>query len=171
MDLTELIRKAKKGDKEALLNLIMLEKNSYFRLAMTYMKNQQDAQDMLQDMIVSLFLNIGNLRDVDKFYSWSKTILVNLCKKKLLEMSRFSTNEEGIPDSESVEDSIIEDRVDIERLLSQLESKHQEVIRLRYFLDMDYSEIAQTLEIPLGTVKSRINAAMGLLRERVEEVH
>ena len=53
-----------------------------------------------------------------------------------------------------------EDQILLERCLSQLSEKHQEVIRLRYFLDLDYETISRILKIPLGTVKSRIFNAL-----------
>jgi RNA polymerase sigma-70 factor (ECF subfamily) len=167
----ELASRAKKGDKEALISLVMMEKDSYYRLALTYMRNPQDAQDMLQDMIVALYINIGRLRELDKFYSWSKTILVNLCKKELARVS--SKKSISLEEAEEITDADIniEDKVDIERYLEQLTIKHQEVIRLRYFLDMDYSEIADILKVPLGTVKSRLNSAMSALRSAIKEEH
>ncbi len=170
VELKELTEKAKKGDKDALLSLVMNEKDSYYRLALTYMRNQQDAQDMLQDMIVALYQNISRLRELEKFYSWSKTILVNLCKKELTRRSRSSGT--GFDELvESVDDTKkIADRLDIEVFVSQLSLKHQEVIRLRYYMDMEYSEIAELLQVPLGTVKSRINSAMTQLKALMEGV-
>lgn len=167
MELKYLVKKAKKGDKEALLQLILQEKDNYYRLAYVYMKNQVDSEDMVQDMIITLYDNIKNLRKEDKFYSWSKTILVNLCKKNLGNRNRV------IP-MESIEDEVVEfsgreDRMDLDHYLGRLGENHQEVIRLRYYLDMDYKAISELLEIPLGTVKSRLNAATEKLRSAIGE--
>src|SRR5690554_5286237 len=78
-----LIKKAKRGDKEALLQLVMDQKDDYYKLAYVYLKNPEDSMDVMQDMIIILYENISKLRKEDSFYSWSKTILVNECKKKL----------------------------------------------------------------------------------------
>lgn len=78
-----LIKKAKKGDKEALLSLVMNQNTDYYKLAYSYMKNKDDALDAMQDMIVILYENISTLKKNKAFYSWSKTILVNCCKEIL----------------------------------------------------------------------------------------
>lgn len=165
MEVNELIKKAKKGNKEALLSLIMAEKSDYNKLAFLYMKNEYDALDALQDMIVILYDNITKLKKDEAFYSWSKTILVNTCKAKL------KKNRKLILQGEIEEDTIVEDfddpgdKIVINKYLSTLSLKHQEVIKLRYYLDYDYESISQTLKIPLGTVKSRLNAGISKLRE------
>lgn len=62
MKLVKQVKKAKKGDKEALLQLIMAEKDAYYRLAYSYMKNEADAMDALEDMIVKLYEQIGQVK-------------------------------------------------------------------------------------------------------------
>ena len=83
MKVVRLVRKAKKGNKEALLQLIMDQQDDYYRLALTYMGNTNDAMDAMEEMIVSLYENLHQLKKETAFYSWSKTILVNRCKKML----------------------------------------------------------------------------------------
>lgn len=58
-----------------------------------------------------------------------------------------------------------EERISLEKYLLKLSEKHQEVIRLRYFLDMDYEGISEMLKIPIGTVKSRLNNGMKNLKD------
>ena len=80
-----LIKQAKKGNKESLLKLVMAQEMDYYKLAYVYLKNQDDSMDAMQDMIVVLYENISKLKKDSSFYSWSKTILVNLAKKRLKE--------------------------------------------------------------------------------------
>ena len=89
MDVVRLVKKAKRGSKEALMELIMAEKDSMYRLALTYMGNQHDAMDALEEMIVKLYENIGQLKKEEAFYSWSKTILVNICKTTLRKQKKL----------------------------------------------------------------------------------
>lgn len=65
MDIEVLIRKAKQGDKEALVQLIMAEKKDFYKLAYLYMRNEEDALDALQDTIVILYENIHKLKKHD----------------------------------------------------------------------------------------------------------
>ena len=88
MDTAALLKQARSGDKDALIALIMAKKDEFYRLAYTYTGNREDALDSIQDMTVKLFDNIRKLRSTDAFYSWSKTILVNLCKGMLRKKDR-----------------------------------------------------------------------------------
>ncbi len=165
MDTAALLKKARSGDKDALIALVMARKDEYYRLAYTYTGNREDALDSLQDMTVKLFENIRRLRDIDAFYSWSKTILVNQCRAVLRKRGRVipleSTQEEAYQENYSTS----EDRQDILVCLNRLSSIHQEAIKLKYFMDMDYEAIARVTGVPVGTVKSRVFGAMAKLKE------
>lgn len=165
MERIELIKKAKMGDKEALLGLIMEQEKDFYKLAYVYMKNANDAMDVLQDMIVILYENIAKLKKDESFYSWAKTILVNECKRKLKKNNKLIfINDIKEQSTDDVFDSP-EDRIVFERYISKLSKKHQEVIKLKFYMDYDYETICNILKIPLGTVKSRVNAGMKSLKE------
>lgn len=159
-----LVAKAKQGDKEALVQLIMEQKNEYYRLAYVYMQNQEDALDMLEDMILIIYQNIKSLRKNEAFSGWAKSILVNCCKKSLKRRKKtvpFHDVEECT--NEMINDK--EQQIILERCLSRLSQKQQEVIKLRYYLDLDYQNIAQVLKIPIGTVKSRLASGLKQLEQ------
>jgi len=175
VDVINLVREAKKGDKEALIELIMDKKQDYYKLAYVYMKNKEDALDAMEDMIVILYENIHKLKKDDAFYSWSKTILVNCCKNAFKKNNRVISLEdirdkvqEDYDNSKASYNEEIEEKnqqIIIEEYMSKLNEKHQEVIKLRYFLDLDYKTIASILKIPSGTVKSRISIGLQRLKE------
>lgn len=77
MNVSKLVKKAKHGNKEALVKLIMQEKQSFYKLALVYVGNEHDA---LENMIVILYGKTEQLNDDEAFYRWSKTILVNECR-------------------------------------------------------------------------------------------
>lgn len=164
MDVSELVEQAKRGNKEALVQLIMAEKASYYKLAYVYTQNKEDAMDAMQEMILILYEKINQLKNKDSFYTWSKTILVNIVKEKIRKNKKLIYMEE-LRDEEMVSNENSEDKLDLEIYLNRLSYKHKEVIQLRYFLDLDYETISQLLKLPLGTVKSRLNAGMKILRE------
>ncbi|MCT8977687.1 sigma-70 family RNA polymerase sigma factor [Clostridium sp. CX1] len=165
MDIEILVKKSKQGDKEALIQLIMAEKTDFYKLAYLYLKNEEDALDALQDTIIILYENINKLRNHGAFYSWSKTILVNRCKKLLREKKKIvsltSVKEE--PYEEGFDRK--NEQIILEKHLSYLKEKYQEVIKLRYFLDLDNETISKMLNIPVGTVKSRIFNGIKKLKE------
>lgn len=165
METEALIKQAKQGDKDALVQLIMAQKQDYYKLAYVYMRSPEDAMDAMADMIVILYENIGRLKNEGSFYSWSKTILVNCCKNSLKKKSKviaMDTLQEKRQQEDWMEQK--EEQLRLKQCLQQLNSKQQEVIRLRYFLDMDYQGIAALLNIPLGTVKSRISMGLNNLK-------
>lgn len=161
----QMINQAKMGDKEVLINLIMSQKQDYYHLAYIYMKNQEDALDAMEDMILKVYENIQRLNDETAFYSWSKTILVNCCKNNLRRKNRVILIR-NIP--EGSHDDIFQvkdDQLDIEKHLKKLNQKYQDVLKLRYYLDMDYESMSAILKIPLGTVKSRIHTGLQKLKQ------
>ncbi|WP_373887469.1 RNA polymerase sigma factor [Desulfosporosinus nitroreducens] len=160
-----MIKRAKMGDKEVIIELIMRQKQDYYRLAYTFMKNQDDALDVMEDMILKVYENIKKLNDNNAFYSWSKAILVNCCKNNLRRKNRIiliSNIQEG-PHEDVFQ--VKDEQLDIEKHMKKLNQKHLEVLKLRYYLDMDYESIAAILKIPLGTVKSRIHTGLLKLKQ------
>jgi len=161
----QMIKRAKMGDKEVLIELMMSQKQDYYRLAYVFMKNKEDALDAMEDMILKVYENIQRLNDTTAFYSWSKTILVNCCKNNLRRKNRvilFRNIPEGSYDDVF---KVKDEQIDIEKHLMKLNQKYQEVLKLRYYLDMDYETMSAILKIPLGTVKSRIHTGLQKLKQ------
>ncbi|WP_026478502.1 RNA polymerase sigma factor [Alkaliphilus transvaalensis] len=165
METESLVIKAKKGDKEALVKLIMLKEQEYYKLAYIYMKNKEDSLDAMEDMIILLYDKIHQLKKEEAFYSWSKTILVNCCKKQLKNQKKFVSIDQIKEAFTEGEIEQKEDQLLLDKYLSQLKEQHQEVLKLRYFLDLEYETIASILKIPLGTVKSRLSIGLKKLKE------
>lgn len=174
MRIVKLVKKAKKGNKEALLQLINEQQDAYYRLALTYMGNSHDAMDAMEDMIVGLYHSIPQLKKEDAFYSWSKTILVNRCKKLLQQKNKVVPMENA---DESLEKPIItadatnsftqtEHRMDLNDMLSTLNANQQEAIELKYLHDLDLQTIADMTNVSIGTVKSRIFQGLKKMREQ-----
>ena len=160
-----MIAAAKKGDKDALVRLIMNKKNEFYSLAYSYTGNKEDSLDALQDMIIILFNNIRKLRSDDAFYSWSKKILVNCLRNMLNKKKRLiSLPEEDITESEDL-NYRIQTRTDLLMNLSKLNKHQLEAIKLRYFLDMDYKTISYITNVSEGTAKSRVFNGLKKLRK------
>lgn len=165
MDTEGLVKKAKAGDKNALVQLIMSKKQDYYKLAYVYMKNSEDAMDAMEDMILKLYENIHRLKNEKAFNSWSKTILVNCCKNLLKKKKKIILLENVKEEIYEEDFHNKEQGIILEEHLSKLNEKHREVIKLRYYLDMDYKTIAETVKVPVGTVKSRISNGLKKLKE------
>lgn len=160
-----LIKNAINGDKESLMKLILDKKQDYYRLSYVYLGNKEDAMDAMEDMIVILYREIRKLKNEEAFYSWSKTILVNCCKdiirksRGIIKVSYEEAEMLCINDGERAE------LMDLYNSIKTLSDKHQEVIKLKYFLDLDLKTISQICKVPVGTVKSRIFNSINKLKE------
>ena len=170
METFRLVKRAKQGDKEALLQLMLAAKDEYYRLALVYMGNEHDAMDALEDMIVIVYENIGTLRKWQSFYSWSKTILVNCCKQMLRKQNKTVLFEDWhtVSGHESMTHNPF-DRLDhklvISPLFMQLNEHQREAIQLKYVHDLDYRTIAQMTNVSIGTVKSRVFHGLQRLKQ------
>ncbi|MBM7663175.1 RNA polymerase sigma-70 factor (ECF subfamily) [Bacillus mesophilus] len=165
MDVVQMVKKAKKRDQEAVLQLVMNQKDEYYRLAYTYMGNQHDAMDVMEEMIVILYEKIHQLNKEESFYSWSKTILVNRCKdilkkqNKLILMSEWDHHQVNRKEREQINADpyeLSEQQMDINLLLENINNQQAEAIKLKYFHDLDYKTISKITNVSIGTVKSRI---------------
>ena len=167
-----LVKQAKAGNKESLLKLVMAQEMDYYKLAYVYMKNPDDTMDAMQDMILILYENISKLKKDSSFYSWSKTILVNLCKKMIKEKAKLVSLDDI--KEQSIDEIYLntEESIVLEKYLAKLNENHREIIKLKYYLDLDYETIADILNIPLGTVKSRLSIGMNNLKAAMGgEIH
>lgn len=169
MKISRLVKQAKKGNKEALLQLIIADQDAYYRLAYTYMGNEHDAMDVMEDMIVTLYEKIDQLQRGEAFYSWSKTILVNRCKTLLRKKERYLQLEEEEESAHSALTDVnpyrdTESEMDMQMLLSHLDGPQREAIELRYVHDLSYQTIADITGVPLGTTKSRISLGIKKLK-------
>jgi len=165
MNVAKMIKKAKKGNKNALVQLIMHEKDTYYKLAFTYMGNEHDAMDALSVMIITLYEKINQLKDGAVFYSWSKTILVNECKALLRKKQKVITVDSFVKEKSQTNDfQQIDNQIDINAMLEYLNEEQKEAIQLKYFLDYDNKTIAKLTNTSVGTVKSRIFYGLKKLR-------
>lgn len=169
----DMVLKAKKGSRDAFLKLVESRTNVLYKIAYSYFKNGADASDAVQDAVLIAFKSIRNLKDDDKFNSWITSILVNRCRdilrrNKMYQFEEYSDEVPGINHTSSSDYSSIENSIDIFNSLQKLDEKHREVISLKYLGDYSISEISAILNIPEGTVKSRLNAGLRYLRNIME---
>lgn len=158
MNIERLVKKAKKGNKDALLQLIIHKQDELYRLAYSYMKNEHDAMDVLENMIVITYEKVNQLRDNQVFYSWCKTILVNECKQLLVKQNRQILIDDLTKFQDVSHDNTAEKQrqLEVNELLSNVSDTQREAIILKYIHDLDYETIAEVTGVSVGTVKSRV---------------
>ena len=161
-------------------------KDAYL-LAFSFMKKQEDAEDVLQDSYIKMFNNISKLQDTDKFKSWFNQIIVNNCKNALKKSNRYALNFSDINDEDTdtdFEDSLVnedetlnpEDVIDkteitniMAGIINSLPEEQSLCLQMFYYQDMKINDIASALDISENTVKSRLRIAKDKVSAKVEE--
>ncbi|KPL02155.1 MAG: hypothetical protein AMJ90_06590 [candidate division Zixibacteria bacterium SM23_73_2] len=177
----KLILLTQKGKMKAFEILVnRYKKNAYF-IALGLVGNSEDAYDLSQDAFVKVYRSINKYNGTSKFFPWFYTILTNLCKNHLKrqnvkkrylsqETERQKLNSEAQNSSNSEEK--LEKLALKEKLLEEIEKlpfKFKEIIVLKHFRDLSYKEISEVLEIPIGSVMSRLYYARKKLKESLKD--
>lgn len=172
----EIIRAAKRGDKEAIIQLLREIENPLYRTAYYLLGNEQDALDVTQEALLRIYTNITNYREEAQFKTWAQRIVTNLCidrfrKKK--EMVSIEEHELNLRSSQSVEDEILTGDLatNIQQAIEKLPEHFKLVVIMRYIQDYSYNEISETLDLPLNTVKSHLFRARKLLQGLLHDYH
>ncbi len=173
----QLIAQAQQGNQDAFTQLVDLYGRRIYYAAYSFLHNVDDAKDIVQEVFLRAYKNIGSFDTARAFYPWLHRIARNLCINTVQRASRKDTAlpaEEliaargGDPASDLLRNEEIEELRDA---LERLPDKHREIIKLKTFQDCSYSEIAEILGIPIGTVMSRLYSARAKLREILMEVY
>lgn len=144
----------------------LLEKrNAHFRLAYSYVKNDEDAWDILQDAIVKALRAIHKHQYPEYINSWFYRILINACLDFLRKRKRFISIEET--DLETAIDHYQD--LDLQQALDNLPTELKTIIILRYFEDQKIGDIAKMLDLNENTVKTKLYRSLKLLRMDLEE--
>jgi RNA polymerase sigma factor (sigma-70 family) len=155
---------------ERFLALLRLEQGKLFRIARALTGQEADAWDMLQETTLAAYDRFAELRGGDAaFGPWIRSILVNRTRNLLRARSRtvpLDAPAEGEADpAPGPEQQLHQQALWDEVML--LDEHHRQVLVLRYLVDMPVEAIAGLLDVPAGTVKSRIHRALGALRKRL----
>lgn len=141
-----------------------------YRLANVILGQPAESRDAVHDAYLRAWRKWPTLRDQSRFEPWFKRIVVNTCRNRLRDgAKRKGPDLDGqvgpiAPDPAARAD----DRVLVEQALAGLKPDDRVVLALRYYRDLKLDDIAELLDIPTGTVKSRLNKAHGRLRQAIE---
>ncbi len=145
-----------------------------YRIA-TAMVGAADARDVTQETLVAAWRQLPRLRDDARFEPWLRQICVNRCRNELRRRARHPETNNLLADAfetdgtSSVDPSAVDRRLAVSDALGVLPATQRAVIVLHYLADLPLREVAATLSIPEGTVKSRLNAALTQLRAEFPE--
>ena len=175
----KLILRFQEGDINAYNELVKRYKDRLFNFVLRYFNNAEQAEDVVQDTLIKLYTHASYYKNVAKFSTWIFTIaknnaLTELRKNKRKQTDSLWTDDGKVIDINSKEESL-ESKVQNEIAINQLNKFLDEIpenfrmaVVLRDFQELSYEEISTILEIPIGTIKSRINRGRIQLAQKMK---
>lgn len=163
------VKKAIKGDTEALETLLFLEQRMLYYKALQYVSTKEDALDAIQETSYHALLSIHQLRQPKYFSTWLFRILIRECYKLLGEQKKMIPYENDVLLSKLVtKDETELDNSYVSEALAKLNPSYQTSIILFYYHDLSIKDIAEIVEKPVGTVKTHLRRARKLLKTEIE---
>jgi RNA polymerase sigma-70 factor (ECF subfamily) len=166
---TRLVVQAQRGDETAFAILTDQLVGRFQRVAFAILRDPDLAADATQAGLVRIWQKLPRLRDPDRFEAWAHKLLVHACYAESKRARRPAViaapaTEPSVPDGVDV----IVRRDQLDRGFARLTLEQRAVIVLRIYLDLPVEEVAEALDVPVGTVKSRLHRAVSALRASLE---
>ncbi len=165
MNISEIVQRCKNGDYEAWNMIVDRYAKTIYNLALNFFANREDAEDITQDVFLKVYNNIDKFREEKSFKSWLVRISTNHCidhwRKTKRSARRIELSDDLIRIDHTPEDKAVKngDVTNLRNKISILDPDLRLLLIMRDIQEYSYQEIADTLDLPLGTVKSRINRA------------
>lgn len=169
MNMTDLIRRCKNGDKDAMAKLYRIYSPCMLRLIKRYVTDRAAAEDVLHDGFIIVFANIGKLKNHDKVEYWIGTIMKNLSLQYLkhLDATQPIDDEEEIPDTPYTEKGLSYEELD--EIIRKLPAGYQKIFRLAVFENKSHKEIGEILGIAPNSSSSQLSRAKAMLRRLIND--
>jgi RNA polymerase sigma-70 factor (ECF subfamily) len=168
---TELVIRAQNGDRAAFGLLAAEIATRFLAVSRRILRDLDLAEDATQQALVTTWRDLPQLRDPARFDAWSYRLLVRACYAEGRRARQWSPNLHLLPFEEQAEhgglDAIIQ-RDQLETAIRRLSVDHRTVLVLHHYADIPLDRVAQILEIPVGTVYSRLHHAMRAMRAALE---
>ncbi|GGD18546.1 sigma-70 family RNA polymerase sigma factor [Pontibacillus salipaludis] len=164
------MKKAQKGNEKAFVELFSQYQEDIYRISYTYVKNQNDALDVVQEVAYRSFKKMDTLKHPEYFKTWlikmAITCSIDLIRKNK-KVITIDTNYENYIGTEDQDTAL---SITLHELLDKLNEEEKSIIILKFYQGYTFKEIADILEIPLGTAKSNMYRALQKLRNDLGEV-
>jgi len=163
----DLVEQARRGDREAFAVLVHQVSDSLYSVAFRILRDAGLAEDALQNALVLAWRRLPRLRDDDRFEAWIHRILVHACYDESQRARHWTANVRVLPANgpwTPDDTNVVADRDELERAFRRLSVEQRAVFVLHHYLGLPLVEVAELLEIPAGTARSRLHYAIAELR-------
>lgn len=169
MILDELINECTKHNTKAQAQLYRFLAPKLFPVCLKYSRNYEEAQDNLQESFLIIFDKINQFKNKGSFEGWAKRVVINYTLQQYRNQNIFEIVSENIADEATVE--IDDETISLEfltKIIQELPDRYRLVFNLYVMDDYSHKEIAEMLNINIGTSKSNLARAKGILKEKIE---
>lgn len=165
---SEIIRRAQRGDRQAVVQVLKQLEVSMYRTAYYLLGNEQDALDATQEALLKVYKHLPTYKGDAMIHTWSQRIVTNVCmdmfrKRKRVVLMREDLRHEDAKASREVESGAM--MTDLKQAISRLPEVQQTAVVLRYIQEYNYQEIAEAMGLPINTVKSHLFRARKQLKK------
>ena len=173
----EAIVRCQTGDRDAFRYLVERYQDVLFGTAVLMTGNRAVAEEQVQEALLSAWRGVHGFRLGRPLKPWLLRILVNSVlshqRRRALPTVNLDGNGPDVPETATSGPAetldTLEDRLELRRAVAGLSPDHRQVVALRYFAGLTVPEVARTLSVREGTVKSRLHRALAILRQRLDE--
>lgn len=181
----ELVRRVQNGERRAFDLLFSRYQHKIINLVGRYLRNAQDIEDVTQEAFIKAFRALGRFRGDSAFYTWLYRIAINTAKNHVvargrrppgvdveIEDAEFMDGNEMLRESENPEAALARDQLSvvIDEAIAKLPEDLRSAVTLREFDGLSYEQIAEIMDCPVGTVRSRIFRAREFIDKHIEPV-
>ena len=167
MDQRRLVERAQAGDQDAFAELVRAAIRRLDTAARLILRDPELARDAVQEALIKAWRELRRLRDPDRFDAWVYRLTVNACFDQVRRRRRRPIEVDLAPLFTPVAPDpaiAVADRALVDSILRRLDERGRAIVVLHYFLGLPLTEVAAALDIPVGTVKSRLHRALGEMR-------
>lgn len=168
-----LLRRARRGDEGAFLEITGKYERRLYRTAWLYVRSEQDALDVMQEAAFRAFRGIRTLKEPEYLGTWLTRIVINCALDHLRKNGKIRHVDMQIIENEprfstAFEGNVL-DRLTLEALMRALSDAERSAVMLKYYHRYTFPEMAELMQLPLGTVKTILYRALSKLRAEAEE--
>ncbi len=181
----QLVERVQRGDKHAFDLLVLKYQHKIVGLVGRYLRDQSEVQDVTQEAFIKAYRALPRFRGDSQFYTWLYRIAINTAKNYLVSRSRrppdtdidvtegeFQDNSAVLRDIENPENALASEQLEevIYQAIEDLPEELKVAVTLREFEGLSYEEIAEVMECPVGTVRSRIFRARESIEKKIADI-
>jgi RNA polymerase sigma-70 factor (ECF subfamily) len=181
----QLIFSFQSGDENAYTEIVNRYKDKLVNFVYRYTGNYDDAEDIVQDTMLKVYINKDLYREIARFSTWVYTIAINIAKTRLVRVQKYKTyslsninpeadEEFDLPDEAYLPDTDANAKIQskyIQNALNRIPEKYKKLVILRDIEELSYEEICEITRLPMGTVKSRINRGREKLQKLLRHIY